>query len=254
MNISPPPYVKKIIHKEFASIYIYKNSQDVGLAGAITVIELINANSRAHICCSTGITPQPMYQTLVSLYRKQFFDPVHALWSHLDERAGIAPDDPDSYASEMATHLWDKLNITHKNRYIICGNQNPEEEIERLRAFLAANPRDLTLLGLGIDDHIAYNMPGDPLLARAHFVKKLTGHVIQRDFERTGRKFVSAITMGVEDIVDSNHILMLATGKEKAAAVGRMLTYPISPKTPSTYIRKGKDTHVYLDADAAALL
>ena len=251
MRLTSPLIVKKINHPEFVSIHVYKNADDVGLSAAMMVVKITKTNPKAHICCNTGKTPQPMYQSLVKLYKKKLFDPINILWSHLDERAGFAPDDKDSFVREISK-VWDRLNIPADHRHIIRGDQKPNEVITKLNEFLTSHPRDLTMLGLGIDSHIAFLMPGDPLWRRAHFVKKLSDHVIHRDLERTGRILKSGYTMGIYDIIESRQILMLATGKEKAQAVKKMLYEKMSPTIPSSYIRKNKNAIVLLDVEAAS--
>jgi len=243
-----PNHTKKYFTN--VTVHIYKTAIQVGKAGAELICRTIKKNEYAHICCATGKTPILMYQTLSKLYQNKLFNTRNSLWSHLDERAGIDPDDKDSYVFEISK-FWNAIGVPIDKRFTIKGNGNPEQTINELKMFLAKNQRDVTILGIGEDGHIAFNMPGDPDWKRAHYVKRLSDHVISRDAERTGRVLTRGITMGIHDIIESKSILMLATGDKKAHAVKCMLYDNITPAFPASYVRRSKRAIILLDSSAA---
>ena len=61
-----------------------------------------------------------------------------------------------------------------------------------------------------------------------------------------------AITMGIGTILEARRIVVLATGAAKREAVRRMLTGPIGPDTPASFLRRHPSCEVWLDEDAAA--
>jgi glucosamine-6-phosphate deaminase len=172
---------------------------------------------------------------------------------HLDERAGLPPTDPDSFAFQIGS-VWDGLHIPLSHRYSLKGNTPPAETVSQFKTYLAKSPRTLTVLGIGEDGHIAFVMPGDQQGMETHYVPRVSEHVIERDLKRNGRSFPSGITMGITDILDTQYLMLVATGNHKAEAVSRMLHDEIGLTNPSAFVRKHPKVVILLDAEAASAL
>jgi 6-phosphogluconolactonase/glucosamine-6-phosphate isomerase/deaminase len=59
------------------------------------------------------------------------------------------------------------------------------------------------------------------------------------------------LTMGLADILQSRTILLLVSGRPKAAALRRMLSGTVSTRCPASFLRLHADVTVYCDRDAA---
>lgn len=60
--------------------------------------------------------------------------------------------------------------------------------------------------------------------------------------------------MGLSSIMHSQHIILMAWGKEKAEAVSQMINGPITEKCPASILQKHPHTIIILDSAAAAKL
>lgn len=88
---------------------------------------------------------------------------AHVRTVNLDEYKGLPKSHPQSYAYFMRENLFRNLDIDESNTYIENGTaQNKEEECVRYNKLLADMPRDIQLLGLGSNGHIAFNEPNIP--------------------------------------------------------------------------------------------
>lgn len=60
----------------------------------------------------------------------------------------------------------------------------------------------------------------------------------------------SAITMGIQTILQSEEILLLATGEGKAQIIQRTLTTEPNPNIPATSLKTHNSVSFYLDKEA----
>jgi glucosamine-6-phosphate deaminase len=63
-----------------------------------------------------------------------------------------------------------------------------------------------------------------------------------------------ALTMGIASIMQAKRIVLVATGKNKAAAVKAMVEGPVDPNVPASILQMHRHATIILDAEAAALL
>ena len=115
---------------------------------------------------------------------------------------------------------------------------------------------DLAILGIGEDCHIGYNEPGTLFETRTH-VQKLTDRtkrqLLKRGFTEENTP-ETAVTMGIKTLTEARHILLLAFGEDKAAAVYQMLYAKTTPYIPAAYLQIPLEVTVLLDEEAASKL
>ena len=128
------------------------------------------------------------------------------------------------------------------------------EEYDRLIEDLGGI--DLAVLGIGEDCHIGYNEPGTLFESRTH-VQKLTDRtkrqLLKRGFTDADMP-ETAVTMGIHDLARARHVLLLAFGEDKAAAVYQMLYAKTTPYVPAAFLQIPLEVTVLLDEKAAAKL
>jgi glucosamine-6-phosphate deaminase len=115
---------------------------------------------------------------------------------------------------------------------------------------------DLQLLGIGSDGHIAFNEPGSSLASRTR-VKALTErtrHDNARFFQSLAEVPKLALTMGVGTILESRQVVLLATGKNKSAAVKALVEGPVTAQVPASALQLHPRVTVLLDQGAAQAL
>jgi glucosamine-6-phosphate deaminase len=115
---------------------------------------------------------------------------------------------------------------------------------------------DVQLLGIGTDGHIAFNEPGSSLASRTR-IKTLTAQTRAdnaRFFSSPSEVPHHVLTQGLGTISDARHVLLLATGPGKAAAVHAMVEGPVSAFCPASVLQLHRHATVLLDDAAASSL
>jgi glucosamine-6-phosphate deaminase len=118
---------------------------------------------------------------------------------------------------------------------------------------LAAGGIDLQIMGIGVNGHIGFNEPSSSLNSRTR-VKTLTRQTVEdnsRLFSAAEFQPKLAITMGIGTIMDARRILLLATGGNKADAVGKMVEGPLTAMCPASVLQMHQRVTVILDEAAA---
>jgi glucosamine-6-phosphate deaminase len=115
---------------------------------------------------------------------------------------------------------------------------------------------DLQILGIGSDGHIAFNEPGSSLSSRTR-LKTLARQTIDdnaRFFKDRSEVPIYAITMGVGTIMEAREIILLASGANKAKAIGEAVEGPVTAMITASALQWHPSTRVYVDDAAAAKL
>ena len=146
-------------------------------------------------------------------------------------------------------------NIPAGNTHLPDGMEpDSEKECRRYEELIQSmGSVDLQLLGIGHNGHIGFNEPADAFDKLVHCV-----NLTQSTIEANKRFFASAeevprqaYTMGIQTIMRSKKILIIANGEGKADIVRDAFFGPITPMVPASVLQLHND--VTLVADEAAL-
>jgi glucosamine-6-phosphate deaminase len=132
--------------------------------------------------------------------------------------------------------------------------EDPEAECRRYERRLRRARPDLVLLGIGINGHVAYLEPGRALPPVTSLVR--LSPATRRELAADGVRPVpaEALTVGIETILSSREILLVASGRRKAPALAAALAGPITPRCPASFLRLHPRLTVLLDRAAAGSL
>ena len=239
-------------------IHVYKDAQEVGKAAAMIVAAEILKKEDCVLGLATGSTPIPTYQEMARMNREGLIDFAKVRSYNLDEYIGLAPDHICSYRRFMNEQLFDHINIDKANTHVPCGIGEDHEADAKAydEAVEAAGGIDLQILGIGHDGHIGFNEPGDEFVSATNIVT-LTDMTIDantRFFEKRDDVPRQAITLGNRNIMAAKHIILLATGKDKAKAIAEAVKGNITPKMPASLLQVHPNVQFLLDEAAASLL
>lgn len=239
-----------------AEVVIVGSPEDAGSLVAAEIVRLVGRDPRAVLGLATGSTPLPVYRALREQAAGVDLSGVRGF--ALDEYVGIAPEHPESYASVIRREVVEPLGLDPELVHVPDGD--PEriavsgEEYER--AIEAAGGVDLQILGIGTDGHLGFNEPGSSFASRTR-VKTLTAQT-RRD---NARFFPSlddvprhCITQGLGTILRARHLVLLAFGAGKAAAVGGAVEGPLTASLPASAIQLHPHATVVVDEAAASQL
>ena len=238
-------------------IIIEKNYEELSARAARVMLEAVRENPYAVLGLATGTTPLGLYAQMIADHEKRGTSYAHIRTVNLDEYQGLPKTHPQSYAYFMRKNLFDGLDIDPENTNIENGMAEDEEkECARYDELLERLPRDIQLLGLGSNGHIAFNEPDTPFGSGTHVVTLAESTVKDnaRLFDDISEVPRRAFTMGIRQIMQAKKILILASGANKADAVGRMAKGEVTERVPASVLQLHPDCILIADQAATAKL
>ena len=238
-------------------IIITKDYEELSRRGARFLLDAVKANPYAVLGLATGTTPLGLYAHLIADHELYGTSYAHVRTVNLDEYKGLPKTHEQSYAYFMRKNLFEGLKIDPENTNIENGMAADEEkECARYDALLERLPRDIQLLGLGSNGHVAFNEPGTPFSSGTHVVTLAESTVkdnarLFSDISEVPRK---AFTMGIRQIMQAKKILILASGANKADAVFKMVKGEVTEQVPASVLQLHPDCILIADKEAAAKL
>ena len=123
-------------------------------------------------------------------------------------------------------------------------------------AIAAAGGIDMQLLGIGRNAHIGFNEPSDAFARTTHKVvlKESTIEANSRFFSSPDEVPREAMSMGIGTIFHARHIVLMASGAEKAEAVRDAVCGTITPRVPASILQLHPQVTLIVDREAGALL
>lgn len=219
--------------------------------------DVVKINPYAVLGLATGTTPLGVYKRLIADHLKNGTSYKHIRAVNLDEYKGLSAIHPQSNAYFMRKNLFENIDIDLDNTYIENGTAEDESaECKRYDKLLKLLPRDLQLLGLGENGHIAFNEPNTPFDSTTHIVN-LTESTIKansRFFNDISDVPKQAFTMGMKSIMQAKKILILASGEIKAKAVYKTVKGEVNVNCPASILQKHPDCTLVVDKSAGKLL
>jgi glucosamine-6-phosphate deaminase len=240
-------------------VHVHPNDSEAAEALARRVAAAVSATPNLVVGLPTGRTPIPFYRALVALVARGDLSLAGVTTFNLDEFVGLPPSHPGSYRQFMEEHLFGHVDIPREQVNFLHGETDDlEAECERYEAAIdATGGIDIQILGLGTNGHIGFNEPAGALEARTHRVvleaetRRNNASLFGGDPSRVPRE---ALSMGMATILHARSIVLLATGKRKAACVERLLNGPITTRLPASFLQIHPAVDVVLDEEAAASL
>lgn len=208
---------------------------------------------------SGGATPQPIYEELVRLHKEEGVSFKNVVVFNTYE---FYPALDVSFSNlQMLKDLFlDQVDIDPKNIY------SPDATIEKdlIADYCEEFEKDLSkvggidylLLGLGTKGNVGFNMPGSGLHSQTRLVM-LDGDSrkdISRNFESLEKVPVSAITMGLSDMMGAQKIALVAWGEQKAESIRDIVEGGVTDMVPGSILQTHPDTKVFVDLAAASEL
>jgi len=205
-------------------------------------IEAIRENPSLVLGLPTGRTPVGMYERVVNECSCR-----DIVTFNLDEYAGISCDHPGSYCAYMQQHLFSHIDVDSARTHIPNGIASDlDAECARYeQAIASAGGLGLTFLGLGQNGHIGFNEPGTPFTSRTRVVELThSTRLANAGLFEGGRVPERAITIGIATILESKHIVLLASGASKRDAIERLRSGDVSEEFPASALHRHSDVTV----------
>ncbi|MDI2033395.1 glucosamine-6-phosphate deaminase [Paenarthrobacter nitroguajacolicus] len=239
-------------------IVILPNTAEVGRLAADQIESLLAGKAHAVLGLATGSSPLPIYRELEQRYQSGTVSFARARAFTLDEYVGLPDGHPEQYREVIRKEFTDKVDFDPANVHGPAGNAAGTHYACQAyeKAVQAAGGVDLQILGIGTDGHIGFNEPGSSLASRTR-IKTLTEQTRRdnaRFFDSLDEVPRHVVTQGLGTILEASHILLAATGANKAQAVRHLVEGPVSALCPASALQLHPHVTVLLDDAAASQL
>ncbi|UZD62751.1 glucosamine-6-phosphate deaminase [Brevibacterium sp. JSBI002] len=226
---------------------------------ADAIERLLRTEASPVLGLATGSSPLRIYDELTTRHKNEGLSFARAQAFMLDEYVGIADEHPQRYRNVIDAEIATRVDFAEG---AVHGPEGSADDLAAAsadyeRKIAEAGGIDLQILGIGSDGHIAFNEPGSSLASRTR-VKSLT-HQTRLDNARFFDGDVEQVpklclTQGLGTIMEAKHLVLVATGGNKAEAVHQLVEGPISAMWPATVLQMHPHVTVMIDDAAASRL
>ena len=239
-------------------LIVAEDYDEMSRKAANIIADLIKKNPNAILGLATGSTPVGTYNELIQKNKNKEISFQNVTTFNLDEYIDLDKNHPQSYYTFMYEHLFKNIDINLAKTHIPKGQGDPKLNVQNYENLLHNNKINLQILGVGRNGHIGFNEPGTPFDMGVHDVElhnktiKDNARFFENDISKVPKK---AITMGIRNILDSETIILMANGTNKADAIKYVMNHKVDINIPVTalQIHKGK-VYIIVDKKAASKL
>jgi glucosamine-6-phosphate deaminase len=198
---------------------------------AEAIVKQLREKPNSSFGLPTGRTPLGCYKLLSHYSQIGTLDWSKALCFQLDEYADPA-DESMTFAYFLEQNLLKHTNLPKKNRF------NPKDFNDYDGIIEKHGELDLTVLGIGRNGHIAFNEPGTIKRSWTHCVwlTESTREANKSYFGGQPSVPKLGITMGIETILNSRKLILIASGDNKRDILERAMLGPVTPDVPASFL------------------
>jgi glucosamine-6-phosphate deaminase len=235
------------------NLCIDPESNQANAAAADCLCSWLASAATRNVMAAAGNTPLELYR----LVGARGLRLAHVNLFALDEYVGVPLDEPRNCANLLRRSVAEAWQIPSAQFHTISSLEADAlasvQTHERLIA--KAGGLDVIILGLGQNGHLGFNEPGSAEDSSAR-VLDLEPVSIEANRKWFKGDFAPArgATVGMRTILAARHVLVLAYGSHKAAAVKAMVEEPRGPHCPAAFLQGHQRVHVFLDELAASAL
>jgi glucosamine-6-phosphate deaminase len=233
-----------------------KLGQAAGRAAWGLIREAVERKGTANVILATGTS---QFETLKELIAENEIDWSKVTMFHLDEYIGLPVTHPASFRKYLKERFLSKVSAL-KAAHLISGETNVKAECENLGKLIKEHPIDVALVGIGENGHLAFNDPPADFDTQDPYIIVNLDEACRRQQYGEGW-FASiddvprqAISMSVNHILKSRHIICSVPEQRKAVAVKNTLEQPVSNLYPASILQNHKHCTLFLDRDSASSL
>ncbi|HRX57360.1 MAG TPA: 6-phosphogluconolactonase [Eubacteriales bacterium] len=218
------------------SVLVYRDGDTLCQAGATLLAGCIieKPTSVLGLDCSQSLSP--LYRKIAGMTSDGLLDwtTIRAfnLFEHVQSGA------PETDEARMRAMLYNRVNILPENIY--SPNTNAQDWSvacnDYENAILDAGGLDTLVCTVGRDGRIACNLPSSELAPITHVERTETGR---------------AVTLGISTIMSAKRVIAVLSGFDLAPIAGLVITGPVVPTMPASYLQLHPNAIFMLDEEAA---
>jgi glucosamine-6-phosphate isomerase len=175
----------------------------------------------------------------------------------LDEWVGVELDNEGSCHYFLHNTIFIPLEIEATQIHVFDAMANDIEQVcKKMDSIIESKGGiDLMLVGIGMNGHIGFNEPGVSFANYSHVINldETTLTVGQKYFS-TATNISKGITLGLQHLMESQKVILIANGEKKATIIKKMIEENITNQIPSTIMQQHSNGYIFLDEAAATQL
>ena len=231
----------------------HATAEAANAAATDCLADWLSAPATRNVMVAAGNTPIELYRRIGERGLKLSHLNVFAL----DEYVGVPLEEPRNCANLMRRCVQQAWGIPPAQFHTVSSLEADALASVRdhERKITEAGGLDVIILGLGQNGHLGFNEPGsaEDSVGRVLDLETIS---IEANRKWFGGDYAPAkgVTVGLKTILAARHVLIMAYGSHKTAAVKAMVEGPRGPQCPASLLQGHADTRVFLDEAAAANL
>jgi len=234
-----------------------KNYEEMSQKAFEILENVLKNKSNAVINTTVGASYDGFFDILVDAINNKKISIEDAIFMNLDEYIA-ARNAKFTVYSYMYHKFYNLIQSQPKMIELLDGSLDDlDAEIKRYKEVLDTYPRDLQILGLGVNGHLAANEPGAPFDSRLFLADSdestIQSTMLYQNLTRSEAP-TQMLTLGLADIMEAKQVLLVASGERKAKAVKDTIEGPISEDCPATILRAHPNAVFIIDESAGSLL
>lgn len=235
-------------------VIVSKDYDEMSKKAADLIINMLIDKPQAKFGFATGSTPIGLYENLAKAEKDGEISFKYSKSVNLDEYIGIDKENDQSYQYFMNENLFNKVSFKEGTTHLPYAPEADEKYAKEYDKLLDEfGQRDVQILGLGPNGHLAFNEPAEKLNQRTSIIK-LSDETIKansRFFESEEDVPKYAISMGMADVFNAKMLVVLASGKNKHEVVKRIIEEDtIYPEFPASFLHLHPNVYLFVDQDA----
>ena len=238
-------------------VKIFADRVQMGAAAARTTANIIRHLLASQPVVNMIFAAAPSQNEFLAALSEQPIEWSHINAFHMDEYIGLDEGSPQSFAYFLKEKLFDKVPL--RSIYYLRGDAaDLAFECQRYTALLQQMPPDIVCMGIGENNHIAFNDPpvadfNDPEAAKVVVLDADCRQQQVNDgcFPSLAAVPEKALTLTISALVRGRYIICVVPGERKANAVYHTLHSPVTEQYPSTILRQHRGVEMYLDKDSS---
>lgn len=230
-------------------VILAENYEDMSDIAATHVLSYMYRQNRVNISITAGETPIRTYEIMEKKMKGKSFPNVH--FYNFDEIPFKQEDREGVTMLVLRQYFFDKVNHPEENIHIL-DQTNYQLQDQRI---YEDGGLDLILLGIGTDGHFCGNLPGTTTFSDGTVKVNCKEEDLIDEFEGHWEYVPNYwITMGPRSIMKAQNLVMIASGKSKADAIKKLLSYQVDENFPASILTLHPNITLIIDKDAASLL
>lgn len=191
------------------------------------------------LCLATGNTMRPVYRETRITGEPEIF--------LLDEFGGLPGNDSARCSAMLRSALPGHAFLAPD-----VDSDDPAAAASEYGRLIDQQGVDLALVGLGRNGHLGMNEPGSTRASATRVVELAESTASGALAYGATTRPNWGITIGIRELLETRELWLLVTGRHKSDILTRVMTGPIGPELPATFVREHPNALVLADTAAAA--